>query len=335
MFRKKKFWIAATCILLAVVTVCMVGCSVADKILPDSKDEGNNVSDAGTATVADLGDLSVETLSTETIKLYASAPMRSTTRGVPTIEQVITAVISPSTAENQLVDWSIAWEDGREVNVHDYVTLVPASDGALSATVVCFAPFTGSVIITVTTRVGGFTAECICTYEGKPTQLNMDSTAMSYEGVYHIGPNSSYVSTIAGSNIFGSAASKFNNYNISVQAFGTIKVGTATYSGGTYKFDNSTLHDVELSSILDNFVTWTTTANGITFTTNKAVEAYVGKIQSSSGTRFYTDKYHSTVSECYLNVTVTEPVTGISETFKFVFDSAVITEVSLPDAISF
>ena len=335
MFRKKKFWIAATCILLAVVTVCMVGCSIADKILPDSNDEEKNVSNAGTASVADLGELSIETMSTETIKLYASAPTRSMTRGVECLEQTITAVVSPSTAENQLVDWAIGWEDGRAVNVHDYVTLVPNGDGALSATVICYAPFTGNAIITVTTRQGGFTAECMVIYEGKPTQLNMNTTATYGAGAYHIGPNSSYVATVTGSNMFGSAAAKFNNYNISVQAFGTIKVGTATYSGSSYKFDNSTLHDIELSSIVDNFVSWTVTANGITFTTNKAIEAYVGNIQSASGTRFYTDKYYSTVSECYLNVTVTEPVTGISATYKFEFDSAVVTEVNLPDVISF
>ena len=82
----------------------------------------------------------------------------------------LTATVSPETADNKAVDWSVAfvnqsssWAKGK--NVTDYVTVMPSSDGALTATVNCLKAFGEQIIITVTSRANPrATAECTLDY---------------------------------------------------------------------------------------------------------------------------------------------------------------------------
>lgn len=82
----------------------------------------------------------------------------------------LTATISPETADNKAVDWSVAfvnqsssWAKGK--NVADYVTVMPSSDGALTATVNCLKAFGEQIKITVTSRVNPEAkAECTLDY---------------------------------------------------------------------------------------------------------------------------------------------------------------------------
>ena len=67
------------------------------------------------------------------------------------------ATIDPDTAANQNVDWSVSfvnpsssWASGKTVT--DYVTVMPTSDGALTATVQCLKAFGEQIKITVTSR---------------------------------------------------------------------------------------------------------------------------------------------------------------------------------------
>lgn len=82
----------------------------------------------------------------------------------------LTATISPETADNKAVDWSVAfvnpsssWANGKKVT--DYVTVLPSSDGALTATVNCLKAFGEQIIITVTSRANPKAkAECTLDY---------------------------------------------------------------------------------------------------------------------------------------------------------------------------
>lgn len=88
----------------------------------------------------------------------------------------VQATLTPADAYNQLVDWSVAWSDGASrssENVTDYVIVTPESDGSLIATVECLKAFYGdTIIVTVTTRDGGYTASCECTYTVIPSALS-------------------------------------------------------------------------------------------------------------------------------------------------------------------
>ena len=82
----------------------------------------------------------------------------------------LTATVSPETADNKAVDWaasfvdpSSSWASGKTVT--DYVTVTPASDGALIANVNCLKAFGEQIKVTVTSRVNPEAkAECTLDY---------------------------------------------------------------------------------------------------------------------------------------------------------------------------
>ena len=87
----------------------------------------------------------------------------------------IEAYVVPENANNREVDFSVAWGEGAQRSaepVTDYVTVTPESDGSRVATVACIKGFGDDIIlITVTTRDGGFQATCTVTFEGAPSSL--------------------------------------------------------------------------------------------------------------------------------------------------------------------
>ena len=82
----------------------------------------------------------------------------------------LTATIQPETAENKAVDWDVAFVNpssslasGKDVS--NYVTVTPASDGALTANVNCLKAFGEQIKITVTSRANvNAKAECTLDY---------------------------------------------------------------------------------------------------------------------------------------------------------------------------
>ena len=82
----------------------------------------------------------------------------------------VTATITPSTATNKKVNWSLAWKNASSSwasgkDVSDYVTVTPASDGALTANVNCLKAFGEQIKITVTSRANvNAKAECTLDY---------------------------------------------------------------------------------------------------------------------------------------------------------------------------
>ena len=82
----------------------------------------------------------------------------------------LTATVSPETADNKAVDWSVAfvnpsssWASGKSVT--DYVIATPTSDGALTANVNCLKAFGEQIKVTVTSRVNPEAkAECTLDY---------------------------------------------------------------------------------------------------------------------------------------------------------------------------
>ncbi len=160
------------------------------------------------------------------------------TNNQPTLKQTLTATIQPATTENKEVDWTVAWADSTGVgDVTDYITVTPENDGSTNATVTCYKPFTGDIVITVITRDGGFTARCLCNYVGKPTSLTIEPTGATMVSdsqwnirVAEVKSGNIYYFDLLPSNAFGSVGSTFTpDYDISIQAHGGIDTHQKNY----------------------------------------------------------------------------------------------------------
>lgn len=69
----------------------------------------------------------------------------------------ITATITPATATDKSISWSIAWANASSSfangkNVTDYVTITPTADGSSTANISCLQAFGEQVLITATAR---------------------------------------------------------------------------------------------------------------------------------------------------------------------------------------
>ncbi len=81
------------------------------------------------------------------------------------------ATITPNNAANKKVDWSAAfknpeseWASGKTLS--EYITVTPAADGSLMASVTCYQAFGEQVILTVTSRENAeATASCTIDYK--------------------------------------------------------------------------------------------------------------------------------------------------------------------------
>ncbi len=103
------------------------------------------------------------------------AEVNAAALATPTVEVQIEARVTPENATNQDVDYSVAWGEGAQRSaepVTDYLTVTQDTDGSKTATVTCKKAFgNDTIIITVTTRDGGFTATCTVVYEGVPNRI--------------------------------------------------------------------------------------------------------------------------------------------------------------------
>ena len=100
--------------------------------------------------------------------------------GDSAFSKTLTATVLPADTPNKAVDWSVAWaEDATKSSepVTNYVTVTPASDGALTATVRCIKAFgDDKIVVTVKTRAGGYTATCIVDYKGLVQTITINTS---------------------------------------------------------------------------------------------------------------------------------------------------------------
>lgn len=112
---------------------------------------------------------------------YGVSPMAETA-------YTLTATITPATADNKNVDWSVAWANASSSwasgkTVTDYVTVTPSSPGSLTATVECKQAFGEQVIVTCTSQQNAdIKATCTVDYEEKisSVMLTLDISGESY-----------------------------------------------------------------------------------------------------------------------------------------------------------
>ena len=97
---------------------------------------------------------------------------------------LLTATITPASAVNQEVDWTIAWQNSSSTfvsgkTVTDYVTITPTSDGALTANLICKQAFGEKIVVTCTSRDNpDAKATCTLDYSQK-----IESVSLKFGGI--------------------------------------------------------------------------------------------------------------------------------------------------------
>ena len=144
------------------------------------------------------------------------------------IEILLTATVTPSSAMNKAVDWSVGYADGSDkTDIADYLTVTPTSDGSNIASVKCYKPFTKDMVITVVTREGGFSASCTVRYIGVPSTLEItfNGVEKDTDGAYVFeveDQNKSFTAQLSLSNIFGAITNYSTSYSFSVEDVGEV-----------------------------------------------------------------------------------------------------------------
>ena len=320
-------------ILLAVVTVlstfALASCN------PNGFGKDTDTEEAKTTP-----SLSIETKNSPFMSLSAKTVTRATTNG-NVLEHILTATVLPESAENKDVYWTVNWEDtSRTEIVSSYVMLTTNENGGNVATVTCLKPFTGNVIIEVTTREGGFTAQCVCKYVGIPSTMEVDMSNASIVpdldlalDMVEIGQVTTY-HEINLSNIFGEPGEDFTpEYNIVLEPQGGIYTANTTLDadGNQIASDRSelflqTMDFMHTAGYCSAYFAGTGVVNYV-YVGIRDGQLYIAG--QNYPTAYNTEKKNvdGTVSkavfdgyiddmEPYVTVTLTEKVTGITYTFN-------------------
>ena len=322
---------------LAILPAAVMACTALTLVACNPNSLGKNTD---TETEKTTPGLSLETKSSPFLSLSATTKTRATTNG-NVLEHILTATVLPETAENKKVEWAMDWEDPTcEENLDEYVRLTVGGDEGNVATVTCYKPFDGNVVITVTTVEGGFTAQCICKYVGIPSAMDVD---MSNANIVHdaawgtdvveIGQTTTY-HDIELSNIFGEPGAEFTpEYDIELTPHGGITAIQSTYAAdgsliGTEEIELSIqiMDYMEKSGHCVALVRHNTVTNyayvgikeGQLFIAGqKYPEAMSWKKTNDDGT-FTQTVFSGYVDgkEPYVGVTLTEKNTGLTYTFN-------------------
>lgn len=158
-------------------------------------------------------------------KISLASARENTSADTVTLE----ATVTPDIAENKAVDWSVSWGENAPLaetaTVTDYVTVTPASDGALTATLKCLKAFRGNeIIVTVTTRDGEHTAQAVVTFKGFPSTLTVNNNNNATQDLTSTGAYS-----VSLGNIFNDVDDSYKS-NIKIDG---VSVG-GTYTSALY-----------------------------------------------------------------------------------------------------
>lgn len=272
----------------------------------------------------------------------------------------IQAYVTPDDAVNKEVDFSVAWGNapthGSE-DVTDYLTVTPDSDGSTMATVSCKKSFgDDTIIITVTTREGGYTATCTVTFTGIASGIEITSSTATKKSTsargeyYELGTGKTYTFDIGLTNAFGDVTGDLSVTGIG--GSGSLYFGEMRIEGGAFtRFTNMQKKDI--SSLANKFITSATISDGkLVVTTSKTlITNYYSSHESDtlSGVDFYYDRYVyqddgsglvsgvqtsdnyeakaaenvAALESCYFTVTVKDNISGLSETVRLWLVSSV------------
>lgn len=266
------------------------------------------------------------------------------------ISKTLTATVYPENATNKQVDYSVAWGNapthGSEV-VTNYVKVTQESDGHNVATVSCYKGFgSDTIIVTVTTRDGGYTAKCTVTFVGIASTMNIGSDAASLttsteRGEYYLlGTGNTYTFNVGLDNAINEVGSK--NLSVKFTAVGDLYFGNAYASSdsGYTSFDQP--YTKSLNEFKDRLMTVTISDATITVKVSSTyIENFTGSSEMDeyyTGTNLYDkfvciDEYdliggsgfdydaianenQTRLKSCYFNIEVTDSVSGLTQSIR-------------------
>ena len=263
-----------------------------------------------------------------------------------TVSKTLTASVYPEDAKNKALDWKLEWMDeNNTTEVGEYLTLVPESDGSLTATLTCLKPFTGEALITVTSREGSVFDTCRAVYVGNPTVLDVQpqgfsATSGTIGSYYELGAKNSYTFHILPDNVFHQVGAECN-YTYEVSAVGSIMVQDQFYYtvNDGIRWDEGTENTVNISDITTvskyepSVFDCTLEGNKLTLKVNCTLQSYYQSSIRNGNVITYSQRFKEyTNDNWYYELKVTETNSGVSKSFKF-RPVKVVTNVVLGDDV--
>ena len=271
----------------------------------------------------------------------------------------IEAYVYPESAANKAVDFSVAWGNapthGSE-QVSNYLTVTPDSDGSTTATVSCKKSFgDDTIIITVTTREGGYTATCTVSFTGIASGIEITSSTATKKSTsargeyYELGTSKTYTFNVGLTNAFDDVASDLTVTEIGGE--GNMYFGNGSYNDGGY-INFTDMVQKSIGEFADDFITSATiSGNTLTVKTgSKILENYYSSYGPDEYfiTDIYYDRYvvemnddwsikdssdtfrnqnaksnAQNIGSCYFYVTVKDSISGLTETVRLWLVSSV------------
>lgn len=224
---KKRIMSVVLVLLLAATLIfgALIACSVLSE-----KNADNYVAEDGDGNKMETGKVY---MMPSKMSFSAAALAAAEGQGVTITMQ---ATVLPVEAQNKLVDWSVEWGSAStfgENPVTDFVTVTPQADGSNIANVTCFKAFSGdTIIVSVITRDGGFTATCSITFVGNPSTLEIVTTGAEVKTdsgwnvpIVEVFSGKEYNFDLKFDNIFHSVDSNFvPNFTCEIVGVGQIKL---------------------------------------------------------------------------------------------------------------
>ena len=286
-------------------------------------------------------------------------PSGTTVTSPQSVDVRIEAYVYPESAANKAVDFSVAWGNapthGSE-QVSNYLTVTPDSDGSTTATVSCKKSFgDDTIIITVTTREGGYTATCTVSFAGIASGIEITSSTATKKSTsergeyYELGTSKAYTFNIGLTNAFNDAAGNLSVTEIGGE--GNMYFGNGSYNDGGY-INFTDMVQKSIGEFADDFITSATiSGNTLTVKTgSKILENYYSSYGPDEYfiTDIYYDRYvvemnddwsikdssdtfrnqnaqsnAQNIGSCYFYVTVKDSISGLTETVRLWLVSSV------------
>lgn len=266
------------------------------------------------------------------------------------VEQTLTATVTPESAEDAGIDWTAAWADGSDSSdLSTYLTITPASDGSNVLYVRAYAAFEKDIIITATTRDGGFTATCTVKFVGNPSEMKIDLgdlTSIQDSGwgqqIYQLKTTRTYNLNIAFDNFFNQVNPSFvPEYEVSIVGVGTFDYHLSDTAGPRKNYEGVSLSDVltykptyadnEIKfNIMEHLADINISGNTLVIAPKRVLNSmsvFTVPYTSSDGKNWRTEwsflRYSDESKVPYFQIIVKEVNTGLSETLNMRIVSSV------------